>query len=591
MRYLNNQKRRSVKKGTRGFFLFSLLLMLFIHVNVLYAMPAAINYSQILNSVPPRWLAIGIVVLILLVLLLFFRVLSAGRKIKKLKRQSPGGANQDVEIKHEVLDKLSIGSLELDLSGVILKVNDTCAQMLGYKKNELVGEPIHKIVTDDDMDLIRQMGEQKEGKNDVALQTKNDEIVHCKINYEMVDEPNKKNYIKARIQDMSKERHLQSQLQQAEKMGSIGKFTGGIVHDFNNVITIVRGYCQLLDVKMDTSSPHLETIHKIERASEKAEFLSRRLLTFSRKDQPKYVVFDVNEAIEKLKQFLEPLLPENTHLKLDFEAEKAFIKVDKNQFEHVMVNLTTNARDAMAEGGNLTISTQRVKIDSPQTLQTGELPPSTYIQVSISDQGVGMDKETIENIFQPFYTTKETGKGTGLGLSIVKNFVDQSRGYIDIKSTPGKGSRFDLYFKESDEEEKAGKEKYFPNHNLRGNEKILVIEDDEQVRPMIDSVLSDFGYQVTTCDGTESGIHDILNNKVDCDLVVLDAVTPYQNAPKIVEELKSRNKNVKVLYISAHPHETLKQINVYDEGTGFLRKPFDNKMLAGRVRMLIDGLA
>ena len=584
MRYQADQSGCAEVKGLNAL-LFMLIFIL--KVNILMAEPA-VDFQKIVDSVPAQWLVIGFAVLVLFVLLLLIRSMSLGRKLKRI---SPAEPAQNADYKHEVLDELSIGSLEMDLSGVILKINKTGAQMLGYKKNDLVGEPVHKIVTEDDMEFIRKMGESKKGSTDIALQSSDEQVLHCKIDYELVDEPGKKKYIKAHLHDISKERHLQSQLQQAEKMGSIGKFAGGIVHDFNNVITIVRGYCQLLDVKMDPESPHLPTIHKIERASEKAEFLSRRLLTFSRKNQPKHVVFDVNESIDKLKQFLEPLLPENTHLKLDFEKEKAFIKVDKNQFEHVLVNLTTNARDAMPEGGNLTISTQTVVFDSPKTLQTGELPANTYVCVSIHDQGVGMDKDTLENIFTPFYTTKETGKGTGLGLSIVKNFVDQSRGYIDIKSQPGKGSKFDLYFEASEEEEKEGKEKYFPDQNLNGDEKILVVEDDEQVRPMIETVLSDFGYHVETCDGTESGMHEIFANKIDYDVVVLDAVTPYQNGPKIVEELKKRNKNIKVLYMSAHPHETLQQINVYDEGIGFLRKPFDNKMLAGRIRMLIDGLA
>ncbi|MDZ7722963.1 MAG: ATP-binding protein [candidate division KSB1 bacterium] len=591
MRYQKDQSERAEKTGFVTFY-FSLMFILFCSVENLMAQTAAMDFQQLVDSVPAQWLMIGVAVLLLLVLFLLIRVLALGGNVRKMKKQSSGaGAEPDAEFKHQVLDELSIGSLEMDLSGVIYKMNKSAAHMLGYKKNELVGEPVHKIITEDDMGFIRNLGEKNQGSIDVAMQTKDAEELHCNINYELVDVPGKKKYIKANITDISKERHLQSQLQQAEKMGSIGKFAGGIVHDFNNVITIVRGYCQLLDVKMDPESPHLPTIHKIERASEKAEFLSRRLLTFSRKNQPKHVVFDVNESIEKLKQFLEPLLPENTHLKLDFESEQAFIKVDKNQFEHVLVNLTTNARDAMPEGGDLVISTETVNFVSPRNLQTGELPAGTFVRVSIKDMGTGMDKETLENIFKPFYTTKETGKGTGLGLSIVKNFVDQSRGYIDIKSQPGQGSQFDLYFEKTDEAAKEGKEKYFPDQNINGSEKILVVEDDEQVRPMIDTVLSDYGYQVETCDGTESGIHDVFNNKVDYDVVVLDAITPYQNGPKIVQELKKQNKNIKVLYMSAHPHDTLKQINVYDEGTGFLRKPFDNKMLAGRIRMLLDGLA
>ncbi len=382
-------------------------------------------------------------------------------------------------------------------------------------------------------------------------------------------------------------RQTEEKLRQAQKLESIGRLAGGVAHDFNNLLTAILGYTDLLIAIVDeTYLPELEEIRK---AAERAAELTRQLLAFSRKQvlQPK--VLDLNQIILNVEKLLRRLIGEDIDLQTKISLNLGKVMADPAQFEQIIINLAVNARDAMPQGGKITIETANVTIDAALVARQPQLSMGEYVRVSVRDNGEGIDPTILPLIFEPFFTTKDPGKGTGLGLSTVYGIVQQSGGAISVESQVGLGTVFHIYlpFLSQTQLEPSP---LLPDQskNLRGSETILLVEDEEAVMSLTRRVLEESGYTLLTArSGLEAlQVAEKAGGKID--LVVSDVVMPQMNGPKLAAELRNRYPGLRILFMSGYTDTFFENKESFTRNTAFIQKPFVPGTLRQRIRQLLD---
>ncbi|MFC1655485.1 ATP-binding protein [Patescibacteria group bacterium] len=369
---------------------------------------------------------------------------------------------------------------------------------------------------------------------------------------------------------------LEEQLNQAAKMEAIGTLAGGIAHDFNNILTIIMGSSQLAKMKLDPKSPLYHDLETIFNSSEKAAHLIKQLLAFSRKQvlQPK--VLDINKFINEYFNILERMVEETIEIKFIPKAEQKNIKVDPGQLQQVIMNLAGNARDAMPNGGTITIKTSNVEFEKKFYMpKTNGLEEGSYVMLEISDTGEGMDDKTMNRIFEPFFTTKAPDKGTGLGLATSYGIVKQSGGDIHVESKVGKGATFKIYFPLANEEEEIQEVKYQTSiENQRNDATIMVVEDEDIVKELLCKTLEMAGYTVIDAANVDDAITKAKNEKIDC--ILTDIVMPKMSGPEMIKEIKEKTKtDPDVIYMSGYPrgHSSVNEI-VKKDNEAYIQKPF-----------------
>ena len=379
------------------------------------------------------------------------------------------------------------------------------------------------------------------------------------------------------------------QLRQAQKMEAIGRLAGGIAHDFNNLLTVIRGYSRLL---LDRTTGHGHEFHgglaRIDDAADRAAALTSQLLAFSRRQvlQPK--VFNLNTLVQNLEKMLRRLIGEDIEMRTVLAADLGQIRADRSQLEQVIMNLAVNARDAMPKGGKLTVETCNVFLDESYALHHESVQPGRYALLAVSDTGGGIAPENLARIFEPFFTTKELGKGTGLGLSMVYGIVKQSGGYIWVYSEPGRGTSFKIYFPLVDApvESPAFEESSAPG--VQGNETILLVEDDEQVRDLSSEALSASGYKVIVAGTPQLAITFCRSNSAHIDLLLTDVVMPGIGGRELAIQVSAILPDIKVLYMSGYTPQAILHHGELDADTFFIQKPFTPSSLAAKVREVLD---
>jgi len=376
------------------------------------------------------------------------------------------------------------------------------------------------------------------------------------------------------------------QLLQAQKMEAVGQLAGGIAHDFNNILTAIIGFGTLLKMeeKDDLSRSY---INHILTSAERAANLTRALLTFSRKQiiSPKPV--NLNEIIRRLEKLLSRLIGEDIELSVILTDKDLTAMADSSQIDQVLMNLATNAQDAMPEGGSLTIRTECVQLDYEFIKRHGFNKPGHYALLSIEDTGIGMDEKTREKIFEPFFTTKEIGKGTGLGLAMVYGIVKQHNGYINVYSEPDRGTIFKIYLpliKSTVEEEK---EAILPMTE-RGTETVLVAEDDAQVRELTREILTGFGYTVLEAKDGEEAIQVFYENREKIQLLILDVIMPKRNGKEVYDEIKTERPDMEAIFMSGYDANIIYKKNIVEERFDFIPKPILPDELLRKVRKVLD---
>ena len=392
-----------------------------------------------------------------------------------------------------------------------------------------------------------------------------------------------------RFDDLQALEDQTAQLRQAQKMESIGQLAGGVAHDFNNLITVVTGYCQVLLKRLDPGGPERTFVEQIGKAGDGAATLTRQLLAFSRKQVLQPERLDLNQLVADVAKMLGRLIGEDIELAAELDSGLAQVYADPGQLEQVLVNLALNARDAMPQGGELTIETANVELDEPYVRQHVGAQPGAYVMLAVSDTGLGMDAATRARIFEPFFTTKEPGQGTGLGLAMVYGIVKQSGGNIWVYSEPGQGTVFKVYLPRADEVNEVACPDKPAAESLRGRETIMLVEDNDALRELARLTLVEYGYHVlTACQGEES-LQICAQRQEPVHLLVTDVVMPGMGGPELAGLLAPQRPEMKVLYVSGYTDRTIVRNGALQPGTAFLPKPFKPDDLGRKVREVLDG--
>ncbi|HEX5706087.1 MAG TPA: response regulator [Pyrinomonadaceae bacterium] len=388
---------------------------------------------------------------------------------------------------------------------------------------------------------------------------------------------------------IEKELHQsQEQLLQSQKLESVGQLAGGVAHDFNNLLTVIIGQSDLMLRRLAGDDPLRSRAEEIKRAAERAAGLTRQLLAFSRKQvlQPK--VLDLTETVAGMDKLLRRLIGEDVHLLTVLASRLGKVKADPSQIEQVLMNLAVNARDAMPEGGKLTVETQNVYLDEAYARQHLSVVPGPYVMLAVSDTGTGMDAETQARIFEPFFTTKEVGKGTGLGLSTVYGIVKQSGGNIYVYSEVGNGTTFKIYLPLVSEESEANEQFLAEPARERRTETILLVEDEESVRTLLLETLEAEGYTVLAASGGREALRVCAGHAGPIHLLLTDVVMPEMSGRQLVERLNEKCAGAKVLYMSGYTDNAIVRHGVLEPGVSFLQKPFTPAAVIRKVREVLD---
>jgi two-component system cell cycle sensor histidine kinase/response regulator CckA len=389
------------------------------------------------------------------------------------------------------------------------------------------------------------------------------------------------------IVDITERKQLETQLQQSRKMEAVGRLAGGIAHDFNNLLTIITGYTDLALSRPAVPLDLRSDIERIENAAGRAAALVRQLLAFSRKQvlQPK--ILDLNAIVVNMEKLLRRLIDDNIEMSTSVRDDLGKVKADPAQIEQVVMNLVVNARDAMPNGGRLLLETSNVNLDAGYALEHASVKPGRYVMLAVSDTGIGMDSETVAHIFEPFYTTKESGRGTGLGLSTVYGIVKQSGGYIWVYSEPGQGSTFKVYLPSVEETEESESAKPASLANQRGTETILLVEDEEAVRDLVNTILAAQGFQVIVARDPSHAQEVAAKYPGEIHLLLTDVVMPRTSGRELAAAILRIRPGTRVLYMSGYTENVITSGGLLEEGLAFLQKPFSPATLVQKIREVL----
>jgi len=394
--------------------------------------------------------------------------------------------------------------------------------------------------------------------------------------------------ITSEVERESEKKRLETQLQQAQKMETIGRLAGGVAHDFNNLLQVINTFAELSLGKLLAGDPLRKNLEYIQEAGERAATLTRQLLAFSRKQVLQTEILDINTTIAGMEKMLRRMIGEDIDLVAAYAADLGKVKADAGQIEQVLMNLAVNSRDAMPMGGKLTIETANVELDEQYTAEHVAVTPGSYVMLAVADTGNGMDEKTKAAIFEPFFTTKEKGKGTGLGLSTVYGIVKQSGGYIWVYSEPGKGTTFKIYLpRDTSDAEEAPPAKPAPK-NISGTETILLVEDEENVRRLAEQVLKSAGFTVLACANAGEALLTCEQHQGPIHLMLTDVVMPQMGGKQLAERLSAIRPETKVLFMSGYTDDAIVRHGVLEKGTQFISKPFTIAALTRKVREVLD---
>jgi PAS domain S-box-containing protein len=486
------------------------------------------------------------------------------------------------------------GIYRASVDGRFLDVNPALIHMLGYESAEDVVrlDPQQDVFLEPTAHAHLMQEFQRTGKLDsaeVRWKKKDGTAITVRLSGRSADAVDNCDAILEIIaEDVTERRALEDQFRQAQKMEAVGRLAGGVAHDFNNLLMVVSGYTEVLIEELNESDPLLSKVQAIQQAADRATTLTRQLLAFSRKQLLELKVVDVNAIVADMERLLRPLIGENIDLTTKLTPNLGHTRADAGQLEQVIMNLVVNAKDAMPDGGRIVIQTSEEELDTVRR-EHSLIQPGSYILLSVSDTGAGMDKETQSRIFEPFFTTKEKGKGTGLGLSTVYGIVKQSGGYIFAHSESGIGTTFRIYLpKVLDPAGQPGVAKQ-PQVATGGSETVLLVEDEESVRELVRETLKSKGYSVMEApDGIQGmKVAESFNGKID--ILITDVAMPGMSGHELAKRVAASRPGIKILFLSGYTEDAIIHEGVLDPGTAFLQKPFTLQALARKVREVLHG--
>ena len=493
-----------------------------------------------------------------------------------------------------VVDTVAAIVLVLDKEGRIVRFNRACEEVSGYAAAEVLGHHVWDFLIPPE-----QVGQVKEVFANLAAGM----FPNRYENYWMARDGKRRliawsntallaadgtvEFVIPTGIDITESRKLEDQLRQSQKMESIGTLAGGIAHDFNNILTAIIGYGSLLQMKMREGDPLRHNVEQILSSANRAANLTQGLLAYSRKQLLNPQAVNLNEVIKKVDLLLTRLIGEDIELKTLLTDKDVTVLIDPGQIEQVLMNLATNARDAMPDGGFIFIETERIELDE-ETAKTHEFgKPGSYALLTVTDSGTGMDEQTRQRIFEPFFTTKEAGKGTGLGLAMAYGIIKQHEGTITVYSEEGRGTTFKIYLPVVAAAERAAQPvELTPIEG--GVETVLVAEDDEVVRTLTCSMLEQFGYQVIEAVDGEDAVNRFMENRDRVKLLLLDVIMPKKNGREVLSKIRIFDPDVKALFVSGYTAEVMHQKGLIEPGVHFLMKPVPVNDLLRMIRTILD---
>lgn len=512
-----------------------------------------------------------------------------------------------LRFQNEMLDTAAIWINTLDINGNVTMWNRAAERISGFKREEVVGhgkiwewlypdENYRNTIYSKATEIIR-AGDHVENFETVITRRDGEKRIITWNSNDILDENGEPagsialgSDITDRKRDQDEKEKLEEQLLQMQKMDSIGRLAGGIAHDFNNLLTAILGSTELAMLQIKADDKVARNFNTIKKAAESAANLTKQLLAFSRKQVIEPKVIDLNNVMDHMKGMLERMIGENIQVRTVPCPDKCMIKADPGQLEQIFINLVVNARDAMPDGGLLTLETSSIQVDENYCSSHAQIEPGNYAMLAVSDTGHGMSREIREHIFEPFFTTKEPGKGTGLGLATVYGAVRQSGGSIEFYSEEGHGTTFRLYFPAVVEEgDRVYNVQQQEEESPGGDETILVVEDNTHVLEFVSTSLSRIGYTIITAMSGEEALKIAAEYTGRINMMMTDVILTGMNGRELALKIKGLRPEVKVLYNSGYSGDLISRSGVIEEGIHFIGKPFSAVMLARKIRDVLDG--
>jgi hypothetical protein len=501
---------------------------------------------------------------------------------------------------NRLLEAVPDAIVAVNRAGLIIFVNAVTEKMFCYRRDELLNQPMDVLMperfrarhTDHKHAFFHKPRNRSMGVAAALFgQRKDGSEFPIEVSLSPMDGEGEL-LVCSSIRDISERLELEERLKQSQKMDAIGRLAGGVAHDFNNLLTVINGYSDLLMQTLDARDPNRDKIGQIRNAGKHAAELTQQLLAFSRRQilQPK--ILDLNQLVLDVEKMLRRVVGEDVKIVTVLSAEPELLMADPGQMTQVLMNLAVNARDAMPDGGEISIEITHVDLNETSAKNRPEMEPGTYVQLTISDTGIGMDEATQSHIFEPFFTTKGSGLGTGLGLSTIYGIVKQANGSIWVYSEPGRGTTFKIYLPRVREgivprnEPKPEVERV-----LRGDKTILVVEDQAEIRKLTQEILERYGYKVLTAASGGEGLLVAERHTGPIELMLTDVVMPGMTGRELANRLQPLRPAMKVLYMSGYTDHVVVHRGIVDLGVAYLQKPFTPEELAGKIRgiLVVEG--
>ncbi len=493
-----------------------------------------------------------------------------------------------------LVENSSDGLLLIDREGRVTYTTPPSERQLGWKPEQMIGRSVFDFLAPEDRDTVGvRMAEALREPGRVV--TAEGRFQHADGSWRILEgvavnrlKDRSVRAIIVNVRDLTERRRLEEQLRQSQKMEAVGQLAGGIAHDFNNLLTAILGYCSLMLDDMPLDNPLRSDLEEIRLAGERAAGLTRQLLAFSRRQMLQPQIVDINTIVKDLERLLRRLITADVQLVTVLAPELPSVRVDPASIEQVLMNLAVNARDAMPQGGRLTIETGRVQLDEDYASSHAGVVPGHYVMLAVSDTGNGMDETTRARIFEPFFTTKEQGKGTGLGLATVYGIIQQSGGHIWVYSEIGHGTTFKVYLPETEAAKPAHvADREHAVARESGWETVLLVEDENAVRALAREVLRRHGYVVLEARHGVDALRLAERHPDDIHLMVTDVVMPHMGGRELAERLAAVRPKMKVLFMSGYTDSAVMHRHL-TPGSAFLQKPFTPETFARKVRSVLD---